>query len=57
MTRLLEKGKVFKWTQNCQEGFEELKKCLTTTLVFILPDLSKCLIYIAMFQGEALAVC
>jgi hypothetical protein len=41
MTQLLEKGKVFKWTQDCQAGFEELKKHLTTTPVLILPDLSK----------------
>jgi hypothetical protein len=41
MTRLLEKGKVFKWAQDCQESFEELKKRLTTTPVLVLPDLSK----------------
>jgi hypothetical protein len=41
MTRLLDKGKVFKWTQDCQASFEELKKRLTTVLVLVLPDLSK----------------
>jgi hypothetical protein len=41
MTRLLEKGKVFKWTHDCQVSFEELKKRLTTTPVLVLPDLSK----------------
>jgi hypothetical protein len=41
MTRLLEKGKVFKWTQDCQASFEELKKHLTTAPVLISPDLSK----------------
>jgi hypothetical protein len=41
MTRLLEKGKIFKWTQDCQESFEGLKKRLTTAPVLILPDLSK----------------
>jgi hypothetical protein len=41
MMRLLEKGKVFKWTQDCQASFEELKKHLTTTSVLILPGLSK----------------
>jgi hypothetical protein len=35
MTRVLEKGKVFKWTQDCQASFEELKKCLTTAPVLI----------------------
>jgi hypothetical protein len=41
MTRLLEKGKEFKWTQDCQESFEELKKHLTTAPVLVLPDLFK----------------
>jgi hypothetical protein len=41
MTWLLEKGKTFKWTQDCQASFEELKKYLTTAPVLILPDLSK----------------
>jgi hypothetical protein len=41
MTRLLKKGKAFKWTQDCQASFEEQKKCLTMALVLILPDMSK----------------
>jgi hypothetical protein len=41
MTRLLEKGKVFKWSKDCQESFEELKKHLTTAPVLVLPDMSK----------------
>jgi hypothetical protein len=41
MTRLLEKGKVFKWTHDCQVNFDELKKRLTTAQVLVLPDLSK----------------
>jgi hypothetical protein len=41
MTQLLEKGKVFKWTQDCQASFEELKKRLTMTPVLVLPNLSK----------------
>jgi hypothetical protein len=41
MTRLLEKGREFKWTQDCQDSFEELKKRLTTVLDLVLPDLSK----------------
>jgi hypothetical protein len=39
--KLLEKSKVFKWIQYCQNSFEELKKCLTTAPVLVLPDLSK----------------
>jgi hypothetical protein len=41
MTQVLEKGKVLKWTLDCQESFEKLKKCHTTVLVLVLPDLSK----------------
>jgi hypothetical protein len=41
MKRLLEDGKVFKWTQDCQASFEELNKHLTTTPILILLDLSK----------------
>jgi hypothetical protein len=41
MTRLLEKGKVFKWSQDCQDSFEKLKKRLTTAPVLVFLDLSK----------------
>jgi hypothetical protein len=41
MTRLLEKGKIFKWTHDCQASFEELKKRLTTVPILVLPNLSK----------------
>jgi hypothetical protein len=34
-------GKEFKWTEDCQDSFEELKKCLTRVPVLVLPDLSK----------------
>ena len=41
MTALLEKNAKFVWSEKCQANFEELKKRLTTTLVLVLPDLSK----------------
>jgi hypothetical protein len=40
MTTLLAKKVEFKWTPECQDSFETLKK-LTTTLVLILPDVHK----------------
>jgi hypothetical protein len=40
MTTLLAKKVEFKWTPECQESFETLKK-LATTLVLILPDVHK----------------
>ena len=41
MTALLEKGRPFKWTDQCQARFEELKKRLTTTPILALPDVTK----------------
>jgi hypothetical protein len=41
MTELLAKKVEFKWTPECQESFETLKKKLTTTHVLILPDVHK----------------
>jgi len=41
LTSLLEKGKDFKWTDDCQNSFEELKKRLTTTPVLAMPDIHK----------------
>jgi len=41
LTSLLEKGMDFKWTDDCQNSFEELKKRLTTTPVLAMPDIHK----------------
>jgi hypothetical protein len=41
MTKLLEKNKAFEWTKECQASFEELKKRLTSSMVLVLPDLTK----------------
>jgi hypothetical protein len=41
MTVLLVKKVELKWTSECQESFEALKKKLTTTPVLILPDVHK----------------
>jgi hypothetical protein len=41
MTALLAKKVEFKWTQKCQEAFEELKDRLTTAPVLVLPDVHK----------------
>jgi hypothetical protein len=41
MIALLAKNVEFKWTPECQESFEALKKKLTTTPVLILPDVHK----------------
>jgi hypothetical protein len=38
---LLAKKVEFKWTPECQESFETLKKKLTTTPVLIPPDVHK----------------
>jgi hypothetical protein len=41
MTSLLEKGKEFKWTGECQESFDQLRSKLMATAVLIMPDLQK----------------
>jgi hypothetical protein len=41
MMKLLEKNKAFEWIAECQASFEELRKCLTSALVLVLPDLTK----------------
>jgi hypothetical protein len=41
MTRLLEKGKEFKWLEERQASFEELRKRLTSAPVLTLPDITR----------------
>jgi hypothetical protein len=41
MTVLLKKEKKFKWTDECEVSFQELKKRLVSALVLCLPDLEK----------------
>ena len=41
MTELLKKDTKFKWTEDCEASFQELKKCLVTAPVLILPDIRK----------------
>ena len=38
---LLKKDTKFKWTEECEASFQELKKRLTTAPVLILPDIRK----------------
>jgi hypothetical protein len=39
MTSLLEKGKEFKWTWECQESFNQLRFKLMAAPVLVMPDL------------------
>ena len=41
MTELLKKDTKFKWTEECEASFQELKKHLVTAPVLILPDIRK----------------
>jgi hypothetical protein len=41
MTKLLEKNNAFEWIAKCQASFEELRKCLTSAPVLVIPDLTK----------------
>ena len=41
MTKLTRKGVKFKWTEECQTGFEYLKACLTEAPILKYPNPSK----------------
>jgi hypothetical protein len=41
MTSLLEKGKEFKWTHECQESFNQLKFRLMSPPILVMLDLQK----------------
>ena len=41
ITSLQKKGKVFKWTTECQQSFEQLKYLLTTAPVLCVADPEK----------------
>ena len=41
MTELLQKDTKYNWTKECEASFQELKKCLVTSPVLILPDQTK----------------
>lgn len=38
--RLTEKGREFKWTTDCQNAFDNLKKCLITAALLAYPNFS-----------------
>ena len=38
LTQLTKKGQKFKWTEKCENSFQELKKRLTTSPILALPD-------------------
>ncbi|XP_070046754.1 uncharacterized mitochondrial protein AtMg00860-like [Nicotiana tomentosiformis] len=40
LTRLTQKGALFRWSDECEESFQKLKTALTTTPVLILPSAS-----------------
>jgi hypothetical protein len=41
MTSLLEKGKKFKWSRECQDSFNQLKLRLMSPPVLVMPNLQK----------------
>ena len=57
MMGLLKKDTKFKWTKECEASFQELKKCLVTSPVLILPDQCKDYEVIATLLAEDLEQC
>ncbi len=41
LTRLTEKGREFKWTQECEDAFKDLKTTLTSAPILAYPDLAQ----------------
>ena len=41
MTSLLDKGKEFNWSRECQDSFNQLKLRMMSTPVLVMPDLQK----------------
>ena len=41
MTKLLEKGREFKWSNECQASFEELRRRLTSAPILVFPDITQ----------------
>jgi hypothetical protein len=41
MTQLLNKGKKFEWTANCEKSFQELKNRLVSAPILTMPDVTK----------------
>jgi len=41
LTQLTRKDQPFSWTKKCEECFEDTKRCLTTSLVLVIPDTEK----------------
>jgi hypothetical protein len=39
MMELLEKDKQFNWTPACESSFQDLKKCLTTAPILVMPNM------------------
>ena len=55
MTKLMRKGVKFKWTDECQLGFNYLKTCLTEALILKYPDPSKRYVVIMEASDQAAA--
>ena len=41
LTQLTRKDQPFSWTEKCEECFEDMKRCLTTAPVLVIPDTRK----------------
>jgi len=52
LTQLTRKDQPFSWTEKCEECFEEMKRCLTTAPVLVIPDTEMFEVYCdASYQG------
>jgi hypothetical protein len=57
MISLLEKGREFKWDENCQDSFDQFKNRLMSPPVLVMPDLQKGFDIYCDACGQGLDVC
>jgi hypothetical protein len=56
ITSFLRKGARFKWTNECDQDFSKLKKCLTSAPILKVPDMDRLFIICIDASKEGLGV-
>ncbi|KAL0449208.1 UNVERIFIED_CONTAM: Retrovirus-related Pol polyprotein from transposon.6 [Sesamum latifolium] len=57
LAKLLRKGIVYQWTEQCQQSFDELKRRLTSTPILVLPSGSGGFVFIQILLNRVWDVC
>ena len=57
ITTLQKNGVIFEWTKECEEAFNDLKKCLTIAPILKVPNMDKDFVVCIDASGEGLGAC